>query len=557
MSVWVALAVLAAAPASAEVVISVDRPSVDLNESFELRIFVDSNIDMEPDLTPLDAEFYRGQATHLSNTSIINGQINRSRTWTVPLMAKSTGRKTIPAIKVGSETSEPLDIMINEPSAAPPGEADVFVTSEVDQTEAYVQSQILYRIKVYRAVQTRQPALRDMQATGAETLIESVGDDRSYSAVLNGREYVVIERVFALYPQESGEISIAPARFEARVLRDGRITGRKVFDSEAHTVTVLPMPLLPPEHAGAAWLPARDLRISEEWSREPGEIEAGEPVTRRVTISALGQLETQIPALDPPEIDGMNVYADKPELGRSIEADGIRGVRKDQYAMIGTRGGSVDVPALEIPWFDIEAKEWRVATLPARTVIVEAPSGVPDPEPVEPVPAEEEESAAAEEEPAPMDGVDRFWKLATQLMAAIWLLTLLAWWWSSRAAGTDRKQEREPGPQPVYRLQAKFVKAAKDAAAAGDATELRSAILEWGRLQWPGNAPRSIGEFAERVTDPLASELRRLSAASYGRNGADWDGKTIARSLGSVVLIEDQKKAEAGDPLPPLMPSRG
>ena len=276
--------------ANADVTARVDRSSVDLNESFMLEIMLDTNIDMEPDLTVLDDDFYRGQVSQLSNTSIMNGQIRRSRTWTIALMAKATGRQEIPAITVGNEQSAPISITINEPTNAPPGEADVFITSEVDQTEAYVQSQILYRFKVYRAVATRQEGRRDPGITGAEVLIERAGEERSYEAILNGRAYNVIERVLAIYPQSSGEISISPARFEARVLRDGRITGRKVFESEAHTVNVLPIPAPPADFPNADWLPARDVQLSEEWSREPNEVAAGEPVTRKVTVSALGQI---------------------------------------------------------------------------------------------------------------------------------------------------------------------------------------------------------------------------------------------------------------------------
>jgi hypothetical protein len=534
--------------ADAAVTARVDRPSVDLNESFVLEVMVDSNIDMEPDLSVLDQSFYRGQLSQLSNTSIINGQIRRSRTWTIALMAKSTGKQEIPAITVGGDTSQPISITINEPTNAPPGEADVFIASEVDQTDAYVQSQILYRFKVYRAVATRQEGRRDPVITGAEVLIERAGDERSYEAILNGRAYNVIERVLAIYPQSSGEISISPARFEARVLRDGRITGRKVFESQGHTVNVLPMPAPPADYPNAAWLPARDVQLSDEWSREPNEVAAGEPVTRKVTISALGQIETQIPALDPPEIDGMNVYADKPDLSRSFEAEGIRGVRRDQYAMIGTRGGAVEIPALEIPWWDIEAGEWRVARLPARTINIDAPEAPTAPVPVE-EPAAEAELA---DEPEAQSAVpDNFWKLISQLLAGVWLLTVAVWWWSSR---DPKREPREPEPPPIYKQQAKFIKAARKAATAGDRVGARSAIIEWGRLQWPGDAPLSIGEFAARVTPPLSDDLRSLSASSYSNGASEWDGSSLAKALRSISVLVEDHEATTESPLPPLMP---
>ena len=537
--------------AFAEVTARIDRPSVDLNESFVLELTVDTNIDMEPDLTVLDDKFYRGQLSQLSNTSIINGQIRRSRTWTIALMAKSTGKQVIPAVTIGNEKSQPISITINEPTNAPPGEADVFITSEVDQTEAYVQSQILYRFKVYRAVATRQEGRRDPGITGAEVLVERAGDERSYEAILNGKAYSVIERVLAIYPQASGEISISPARFEARVLRDGRITGRKVFESQAHTVKVLPIPAPPADFPDAAWLPARDVVLSEEWSREPNEVAAGEPLTRKITISALGQIETQIPAIEAPVIEGMNVYTDKPDLTRFFEAEGIRGVRRDQYAMIGVRGGPAEIPKLEIPWWDIEAREWRIASLPSRIIEIEAPEAAAIIPP--PVTSETDSEAASEKsadskaKPAP----DGFWKRVSQLIAAVWLLTVVAWWWSSRET---KREPSEPEPPPIYKQQAKFVKAARKAAAANDKAGVRAAIIEWGRLQWPDDAPRSIGEFAKRVAAPLSEELLNLSASSYSSSADEWDSKALAKALRSISVLAVAGEVTTAAPLPPLMP---
>jgi hypothetical protein len=535
--------------ASAAVRAEVDRSSVDLNESFMLEIIVDTATDMEPDLTVLEAGFYVGQVSQLSNTSIYNGEIRRSRTWTVALMPKSTGEQQIPPISVGNEQSAPVKIIVNEPSSAPPGEADVFVASEIDQDETYVQAQILYRIKVYRAVATRQPALREPTISGAEVLVELAGDERSYESILNGRAYNVVERVIAIYPQESGEISISPARFEARVLRGGRITGRKVFESDAHTVNVLAIPAPPDDFPGAVWLPARDVQLSEDWSRDPERINAGEPVTRRLTISALGQIETQIPAIEPPSVDGLNVYADKPELSRRVEADGIRGIRKDQYAMIGVNGGAIELPELAVPWWDIDSGSWRVARLPARTINVKTLE-----EPVFSESVAETRPRADLKEAAEFKIVpDGFWRRVSQLLAAVWLLTIFAWWWSSR----DKKREpREPEPPPIYKQQARFVKAARKAALAGDDSAVRSAVLEWGRLQWPDDAPRSIGALAERLSAPLADELRKLSMASYGPGSRGWDGAALAKALRSIVVVSSDSSADQKDLLPPLMPPR-
>ena len=546
---------LCAANAAAAVTARVDRPSVDINESFTLEVIVDSNTDLEPDLSVLEENFLVGQISKLSNTSIFNGDIRRSLTWTIALMAKETGEQYIPAIKLGNEQSNTVRIVVNEQTNAPPGEADVFVASEVDLEEAYVQSQILYRVRIYRAVPTRQPALRQSSITGVETLVELAGDERQYEAVLNGRAYNVIERVTALYPQESGEIQISPARFEARVLRDGRITGRKVFESETHTINVLPIPAPPADFPDAVWLPARDVQLSEDWSRPPEEMDAGEPVTRHVTLSALGQIETQLPTLQPPEVDGLNVYADKPELSRTQEPGGIRGVRKDQYAIIGLAGGEVELPAVEVPWWDIDTAEWKVASLPARKLIIEG-------EPVAPVVETEVIDEPAVEQAAEPDlqesgealAAISAWQRATEVLAILWLLTLAAWWWSSRSAPRKSREPRQPQLPPAHKQQAQLLKTARKAASAGDSAGARKALLEWGRLQWPVAAPRSIGELASRVTAPLSDELNLLSAASYSKNGGDWNGNALASALRNVTVVSNRDEAAAEALLPPLMP---
>jgi hypothetical protein len=541
------VALLCAVDALAGVTARADRTDVELNESFTLEITSDTNTDLQPDLSVLDSDFYVGQTNQLSNTTIVNGQISRSKTWTLVLMPKRDGEIVIPPITLGSEQTAPVVISVSKPTYAPPGQADVFVTSEVDFTETYVQAQVLLKIKIYRSVATRQPALREPTLSGVEVLSELAGDDRSYEAVIDGTPYSVVERVYALFPQESGRIDISPARFEARVLRDGRITGRKVYESEPQSVTVLPIPPRPAGYPDAVWLPARELSIVEDWSRDADEVKAGEPLTRHVTISALGQLETQIPALQPPAAEGVNIYPDKPELSRRIESGGIRGVRKDQYAMIGVKAGTAVLPPLEVPWWNTEKSEWQVARLPERTINF-LPSGeAPVAEP-KVAATDDTDSGSQKSGTAPMPR--SFWRRVSELLAAVWLLTLFAWWWSSRPP----KRARQPAQVPLHKQQTRHLKAARKAALAGDGSATRQALVDWAMLEWPDDTPRSIGAIAQRVSSPLAEELTNLSKASYGSSGDDWDGEALAKALRSFsVLSEDEP--ERDEVLPPLMPT--
>jgi hypothetical protein len=532
----------------ATVIASVDRARVEQNESFTLEILVDANSEDGPDISVLETDFFVGQTSQLSNTRIDNGVITRSMTWTIALMAKRAGTLTIPPIPVGSEESNPVTIEVREPSYEPPGEADVFITAEIDFEEAFVQAQVLYTIKVYRAVATRQPILRNPVYDGVEVLIELAGEQRNYEAILNGRAYNVDETTFAIFPQESGELSISPTRFEARVLRDGRITGRKVFESEAQTVVVKPIPPPPAEFPNAAWLPAKELTLTDRWSRDLQSLRAGEPISRDITVSALGQIETQIPVIEPPVADSVSVYPDRPILGRRLEQGGIRGERTDQYAMISGAGGTVILPKLSLPWWNIDEAAWQVAELPEVVLSIE-----PGEEQAAVQSAVVDMTADTVEGPVAAEPVviqSMFWRRVAEVLAAVWLLTLVAWWWSNR----PRREQREPPPVPLHRQQAKHLKTARKAALAGDAAQVRHAMLEWGRLQWPDNPPRSIGRLADGVSEPLNDELRKLSGISYGPAGGEWDGAALAKALRSFAVVDAAASAMSSDPLPPLMP---
>lgn len=535
--------ILPAWSALAAVIATVDRADVEVNESFTLKVSVDTDVDVEPDASALETDFIIGQRGRLSNTTIENGQIRRSRIWTYVLMPRRDGDLVIPPVIVGSEQSNPLHIVVAPQSNALPGEADIFVSTDVDYAESFVQAQVLYTVKVYRSVATRQPRLSEPQLGGVDVLIELAGEERSYESILNGKNYNVVERVYALFPQESGELSISPARFEARVLRGGRITGRKVFESEALTVTVNPIPAPPAEFPDAAWLPAKSLQLSEEWSREPDRLPVGEPITRHVTVTALGQLATQIPVIEPAITDGVKIYPDKPELRITAEPGGIRAMRKDQYAMIGILAGVIELPELKLPWWNIDAGEWQVASLPSRNLTI-LPSGESEPPP--PVEPQIELPLEAETTPVQSD----FWRRISEGLIALWVLTVLLWWWSRR----PEKKPKEPEPPPIHKQQAKFLKAARKAALVEDALTVKAALLSWGRLQWPNDWPRSIGDIASRVSDPLATELNTLCSSSYGPNGESWNGKDLAMALRSFAVQTGDENSTKNDELPPLMP---
>ncbi|MEC7860266.1 MAG: BatD family protein [Pseudomonadota bacterium] len=526
------------------VIASVDRTKVELNETFTLKVIVDTEIDLEPDASGLEGDFYVGSRSQLSNTTIINGKISRSRTWTYALMAKRPGNLVIPSIIVGNEKSQPINILIAPQSESVLGEADVFVSAEVDDSEGFVQAQNLFRIKIYRMVQTRQPRLYEPEIKGIDTLVEIVGDDRNYESVINGKTYEVTERVYALFPQESGVLSIAPIRFEARILKDGSITGRRTYQSSELTINILPIPAPPNAYPDANWLPAKSVKLTEEWSRDMQNLRSGEPITRKLTITAIGQLSTQLPSIDYSN-DRLKIYPDKPKFLDDMNADGMIASRIDQYAMISVNAGDIQLSGVDVPWWDTVEKKWKVATLPTRVINIK-PS-------IDDLVEEKIEAGTPAKIEQPLPEInDNLWKNISGILGALWILTIFFWFYSKPVKKRTVKKTYEP----LYKKLELQLRKAKNAALANEQEKFKQAFVDWARLQWPDNIPLSLGEVADRVDKPLSDELKIFNKITYGSDHNElWDGKAMAKAIKKISFLDASNNKGKKRELPALAPN--
>lgn len=531
---------------SATVIATIDRSKVELNETFTLKVIVDTAIDIEPDASDLEDDFYVGSRSQLSNTSIVNGRISRSRTWTYALMAKKPGNLVIPPIVIANEQSEPINILIIPQSESILGEADIFISAELDAEETYVQAQNLLRIRIYRMVQTRQPRLYEPEISGVDILMEIAGDDQNYESVINGKTYDVIERVYALFPQESGSLEIAPIRFEARILKNGSITGRKTYQSKSSMVKVLPISAPPSDYPNADWLPARNVVISEEWSRDLQNLKSGEPITRQMNITAIGQLSTQLPSLDYKIDDRLKIYPDKPKFSDSIEALGMVASRTDQYAMIGMEAGEIELPGIELPWWDIADREWKIAALPAKKIIIQPSTDELIQEAIIPINDEQEVS-----QPDQIVS-DELWRNISGALGALWILTILLWFYSKPA----KKREEKKTIEPPYKKLERELRKAKKAASSNEKEKFKQALFDWSKIQWPEDIPRSIEEIALRVKNPLSDELKVFNKIAYGSDqNESWDGKAMASAIKKISFFDVTDRKKNGRALPPLAPN--
>jgi hypothetical protein len=383
---------------------------------------------LKPDLSPLDDDF---QILHTSaNTQIefVQGLQSAITRWSIELTPKREGALTIPGISVGQFQSPELILQV---LAARPetqaGNRDIFLEAEVSPNPVYVQAQMRYVVRLLRSVDVVDGTLTEPSATNA--VLRRLGRDISYTTNRDGRSYRVLERRYALFPQISGELVVSPVEFEGEVVDPSQASsglsrlfarGKRV---RLRTPIVRATAIAPPaDYPGQTWLPAKNVQISEEWSKDPDTLLAGEPLTRTLRLQAVGLSAEQLPEIAVTVAEGVKEYGDQPIMRTTADTDWVHGVREQRIALVPGNEGSYTLPEIRIDWWDTERNAPRQATIPARILRVAAGT-------LDNAAALTDGEASTEKAPPPATLRQRLplWQGVSALLAIVWLITPAPW----------------------------------------------------------------------------------------------------------------------------------
>jgi hypothetical protein len=529
---------------------SVDRAAVRDNESFTYTIRAEGSVRGEPEMGPVTQQFDVLGSSSEKRIGIINGRTSQVTTWTYQLMPKSAGEFTLPPVRVDTHQTNPVTVRVTAPDTSSSAPSDIFMELDAQPSTAYAQSQVIFTLRLFVGVATGRATLTQPDVTGGEAIVEKLGEDTQYQTERGGRNFLVRERRYAIFPQAAGTLTIGPATFEAMVIPDRGFSRVQRFRSGSLDVAVQPAVPPPPELAGAAWLPARRVALRERWNDDSSELPVGIPRTRELTIEADGVLETQLPDVTLTQLPGIRQYADQPELVRELAPDGFKAQRRVAMAVIAQTPGDVTLPRIELPWFNVVTRSWEVASLPERTLRVTPSSEMPPASP----PAEATTSAAPAAAPS-----GNLWPGLSAALGLGWLATGLLWWRSARsprataaaaaanrgAAHAQRSSERKPSER-------KLLRSAQAACAASDADAARRALLEWAEARFPAAPPRSLGALASELAGDVAQETLDLEAHIYGAAPEPWDGRALSRALAELDAARGSGNPEQEEPLLPL-----
>lgn len=528
----------------AEVQVEVEPSQVTMGEVFKLTLTQDSaQTGGVPDLTALQKDFVILGTERQVNYAVVNGQAESSSQWVITLKALKTGILTIPAIKFGADKTSPITINVSEIGQDQGSQLDasqqddVIMTTEVNEKKPYINQQVLYTVKLYTYKRMLDAVYQEPKVENA--LLIPLGDAKRYHSIQNNINYVVEEQTYAIFPQKSGTLTITAPTFAGLV-----------YDLNPQRVQATDKPIslsvqpIPAQSKGKLWLPAKAVKLTEQYENTSQTISQGGTLTRTVTIEGVGIPAQLLPTLNFEETDAFSVYPEKGADHNQVKQGELVSQTEIKVTYLFNKAGKVTIPELRLPWFNTETGKEEFAILAPRSLDITPATTQPGK-----IAAKADSKTAAR--PSSNKVLDSSpnsfsWAwIAAILFAGAWIITLGLWFW----------QRRSPSRSINKRHDKKALDELAKACASCNPQRARDALLNWASYNWPDASILNLTDLSKLVRDThLKKQLHILSQALYkSKDKTLWRGDELLRAV-KALKKANAAKTSAPNVLPPINP---
>ena len=531
----------------------------------------------QPNLSVLEQDFEVLGTSTSQQVQVINGRRTDKQQWHVELDPLRTGTIGIPPIRIGSAETRPLELEVQAQPAADAAGADqpVFVRTAIEPVDGsvFVQQQISFSVQLYFRIPLSEGGFDGPAVEHA--VIEQLGEDTQYRTTLNGQQYQVVERRYAIFPEQSGVLTIPAVTFTGRArsttssrsqflgmndmmdrfFSSGDRGKRVRVRSDPLTIDVKPRPA---DYSGTDWLPSEQFILRDSWTQAPPEFRVGEPVTRTIDIMARGLAASQLPEINIQAPAGMRLYPEAPQRANRTDGNVVLGGSTQSLAYVPSTAGKITIPEVRVDWWDVSAQQQQTAVLPAWEVNVTGEAGtVPPPAPLVPDPAK---ATAPVPQQAPAGDVagtaDHGYPVArlAGIVAGVLILAALLALYLQRArsrkvpavAAATAETSR---PQSVNAA----VDELQQACTANDAGAAAKALLQWAAAHWPEEPPTSLGALGQRISTGAAA-VRELDQVLYAPGKQAWQGQALWEAFQQGMDGSTEHTQTHSEALSPLYP---
>ena len=361
---------------------SVDRDQIARGETlvYTIRIF-EQRQGMQLDLTPLTDDFDVLGTRTSSQVRSINGAVESWTDYIITLFPLNEGEIEIPAIEISDTQTNPIIVTVsNEGPRSNQDSDELFLEIEVNKETVYVQEQLLFTIKLYYTINgIRNPQFTELEMDN--TVIQLIGSPNQYENLIDGVRYGVYEKRYVIFPQRSGPLQIPDILFRGEVTDGSSNFVFRNLNTRRVTAFIDGITIEVEERPSAAltndnWLPVTNLSLEEEWNTDINNLRIGDSIERTITMIADGLDGAVLPPFSPEEISGLNVYSEPADINRNYVDGSIVGSRTETSTLVATASGQIEIPEIEVPWWNVETNTLEIAIVPATVIEVASITGV-------------------------------------------------------------------------------------------------------------------------------------------------------------------------------------
>ncbi len=561
---------------------SVNRNPIPEGEAFILTLRLENPQNSEtPDLKPLEQDFNVYSVSNSSSINIINGVRSDIRQWDIGLIAKKTGELSIPSLKAGNISSNPLVIkVISSDNLAVPdtSNADTDASSsnstaryalktEISDKNPYVQQQVDYTVTLVDAggLQGDAPFFVG-DGSNNDWIVQSIASPNVETKTINGQTIREIKFRYALFPQKSGRLKLPTVNFRGFYLTQDRVAYDPFADlfgnsiaasglgfadmfatrnpvnlvSKSEEIDVRP---IAPENNGNWWLPAQNVELLSEWTEASPEFKVGEAVTRTVYLKAVGVAENQLPEINFPKVNGVKQYPEKQQTESRMDNGRLVSIKKAVNVYIPNQTGAITLPAIQVPWFNVAANRMEKALLPEVRINV-SPSSQPE-ENIKSVMPIENNSATISSYPQEVEM--RFSEVGVYLM--IGLAFVLGVFFSFLLLRLLKRDNNTKEKNSIRNYQSYIALKAHEM----DFKALRDGLLEWGTNTFPEYKINNLKDVADCVNSPdFSAEMKKLMTILYSsKSSQDWSAEKFVQIF-NIVYKKNKKTSDSNKLIPDL-----
>ena len=534
------LSAMTASDSYAALTAKVDRTVLDSNETLRAELRYDGQVFAgEPNFEPLTKDFEVLSNRRQQNYSNVNGKTESYTAWTLELRPKRAGILLIPSLTFKKEVSNAVELRVRAAptnSSANPGTQPIYTETTVDTNTPYVGQQVILTHRLYTSVQLRDFALSELTIDKAE--LHRLGDTQ-YQKVINGRNYLVLEVKYAIFPQAKGTLIIPSLRFAAYEVNNRSQFG--VFNNRGNQIIrdteskVLEVNARPSQASIDGWMPSTSVTMEQRWSGDIDSVTVGEPVTRTITIRAEGLSAAQITPLQEPQGDNYRGYPDQPQLDEIVTANGLAATRIESLALVPNKPGEIVLPAVQLVWWDTNSNQPRIASLSPITLQVSPSSNIDAIANGSNVMQMTNDAMTTLATDALKPKVSFMTNLSLSINALLITLIIVLLMRRKRESSAARSQQPSLSLDSARLNLKQQLRAIESEAKDENLMAMRDAILRWGKILFAENPPSTLKSLGDLLGNPSISQLfAQLDQQLYQYNGVPDTTLDVALLLASL-----------------------